>query len=174
MKRKEVIHQLEKIRRIRGLNQRELAKIVGVKESYISLIEGGRSLSGRMIADLSNVLNCSTDQLLGKQFIDDNLQEKQRVSKAEGSCLKLVSENQYPVKDEYMRYAVETIEKLVAEKELKPQHRIDILPDLYKMIYDFFEHNRGKEEYEQFVKEREKSLDVNKTFLEFAKNKKIC
>ena len=61
----------EKIKKLRvknGFSQREVAKYLDVSPSIISGYETGeRTPSGEMLLSLSNLYQCSTDYLLGRE-----------------------------------------------------------------------------------------------------------
>ena len=58
--------RLKKLRKQKGLTQKQLAELIGVKNSIISFYEvGDRIPSPEIIIKLSAVLNSSTDYLLG-------------------------------------------------------------------------------------------------------------
>lgn len=59
---------LYKIRRARGMTQRQIADAVGVEPDHISKLENGdRKLSPEWIDRLSKVLNCTKGELLGEE-----------------------------------------------------------------------------------------------------------
>lgn len=67
---------LYKIRRARGMTQRQIADAVGVEPDHISKLENGdRKLSPEWIDRLSKVLNCSKGELLGEEGISEEERE---------------------------------------------------------------------------------------------------
>ena len=64
---------LYKIRRARGMTQRQIADAVGVEPDHISKLENGdRKLSPEWIDRLSKVLNCTKGELLGEAPLSDD------------------------------------------------------------------------------------------------------
>ena len=64
---------LYKIRKARGMTQRQIADAVGVEPDHISKLENGdRRLSPEWIERLSKVLNCSKGELLGEAPLSDD------------------------------------------------------------------------------------------------------
>lgn len=67
---------LYKIRRARGMTQRQIADAVGVEPDHISKLENGdRRLSPEWIERLSKVLNCSKGELLGEEGVSEEERE---------------------------------------------------------------------------------------------------
>ena len=67
---------LYKIRRARGMTQRQIADAVGVEPDHISKLENGdRKLSPEWIDRLSKVLNCSKGELLGEEGVSEEERE---------------------------------------------------------------------------------------------------
>lgn len=67
---------LYKIRRARGMTQRQIAEAVGVEPDHISKLENGdRKLSPEWIDRLSKVLNCSKGELLGEEGVSEEERE---------------------------------------------------------------------------------------------------
>ncbi|HCW80796.1 MAG TPA: transcriptional regulator [Ruminococcaceae bacterium] len=58
--------KLKQLRRERGLTQSQFAKLLGVSSSAVGMYEQGRRRPvGDILARMSSVLHCSTDELLG-------------------------------------------------------------------------------------------------------------
>ncbi len=58
--------QIRKIRKQLGLSQTQLAKLVGIKQGTISMYESGANFpSLPVLRKMAQVLNCTTDELLG-------------------------------------------------------------------------------------------------------------
>ena len=61
------------LRESRNLSQSELAKLMGIHNSYISKIESGtRKVSTSELNKLAEIFNVSTDYLLGRKENQDN------------------------------------------------------------------------------------------------------
>lgn len=75
---------LRNARKNNSLTMKELGQKIGVSESTISLYENGkRQPDNETIIKLSNILNCSTDYLLGidenkKMPADENISEQDK------------------------------------------------------------------------------------------------
>lgn len=63
---KEIGHNIRISRKQCGINQRELADMVNVSPQHISHIEAGQPVSLPVLINISNALNVSLDQLVGK------------------------------------------------------------------------------------------------------------
>lgn len=62
-----MVNNLEKIRKAAGLTQAQLAERLNVQQSTISLIESEkRNPSIELLLEISKVLSCSLDDLIGK------------------------------------------------------------------------------------------------------------
>lgn len=67
LSKKEIGARLRQLRRTRGMNQGELAKLLGTHQTSISQIESGaRGLSLHQAVKLSKALGVSIDELLGQ------------------------------------------------------------------------------------------------------------
>jgi transcriptional regulator with XRE-family HTH domain len=67
---------IKEIRKSRGLTAKELGELVGKAESTINLYENGkREPDFETLLKMSEVLNCSTDSLLGKNAALTNEEE---------------------------------------------------------------------------------------------------
>ena len=56
---------LRKVRRLRGVSQKQLADAIGVSIQFISLLETGkRNCSSEVLQKLAYVLRCTTDELI--------------------------------------------------------------------------------------------------------------
>lgn len=65
------MHKLKEIRKLRGLSQKELAKLAGTSSVNISYLEiKRRGMSERWIEKLSEVLHCTKAQLLGEEPLE--------------------------------------------------------------------------------------------------------
>ena len=89
---------IKEIRKSRGLTAKELGKLVGKAESTINLYENGkREPDYETLLKMSDVLNCSTDSLLGKNTALTNEEEhllwlfRQFSSDRKSAVIKLVS-----------------------------------------------------------------------------------
>jgi len=89
---------IKEIRKSRGLTAKELGKLVGKAESTINLYENGkREPDYETLLKMSDVLNCSTDSLLGKNTALTNEEEhllwlfRQFSSDRQSAVIKLVS-----------------------------------------------------------------------------------
>ena len=89
---------IKEIRKSRGLTAKELGKLVGKAESTINLYENGkREPDFETLLKMSEVLNCSTDSLLGKNAALTNEEEhllwlfRQFSSDRKSAVIKLVS-----------------------------------------------------------------------------------
>ena len=89
---------IKEIRKSRGLTAKELGKLVGKAESTINLYENGkREPDFETLLKMSEVLNCSTDSLLGKNAALTNEEEhllllfRQFSSDRKNAVIKLVS-----------------------------------------------------------------------------------
>lgn len=62
----------ENIRRIRlskGIQQRQLAKSIGVSSSFVAQVEAGvYNFSVERLIQVADVLDCSLDELTGREF----------------------------------------------------------------------------------------------------------
>lgn len=59
--------ELEKIRRVSGITQRELAEKIGVQQNTVSQWESGkRKVPSNMLPVLADILCCSIDELFGR------------------------------------------------------------------------------------------------------------
>ena len=89
---------IKEIRKSRGLTAKELGELVGKAESTINLYENGkREPDFETLLKMSEVLNCSTDSLLGKNAALTNEEEhllwlfRQFSSDRKSAVIKLVS-----------------------------------------------------------------------------------
>ena len=89
---------IKEIRKSRGLTAKELGELVGKAESTINLYENGkREPDFETLLKMSEVLNCSTDSLLGKNAGLTNEEEhllwlfRQFSSDRKSAVIKLVS-----------------------------------------------------------------------------------
>ena len=89
---------IKEIRKSRGLTAKELGELVGKAESTINLYENGkREPDYETLLKMSDVLNCSTDSLLGKNTALTNEEEhllwlfRQFSSDRKSAVIKLVS-----------------------------------------------------------------------------------
>lgn len=57
-------NKLRDMRKMRGLTQKELAKKIGVSESYICQIENGKMISIKKLDRLARALGCEAKDLL--------------------------------------------------------------------------------------------------------------
>lgn len=59
--------EIEKIRRVSGMTQTELAKKVGVQQNTVSQWESGkRNIPSNLLPVLADVLCCTIDELFGR------------------------------------------------------------------------------------------------------------
>ena len=89
---------IKEIRKSRGLTAKELGELVGKAESTINIYENGkREPDFETLLKMSEVLNCSTDSLLGKNAALTNEEEhllwlfRQFSSDRKSAVIKLVS-----------------------------------------------------------------------------------
>lgn len=69
---------LKQLRKNAGLTQKELAKLVGYEQTIISLWENGlRDPNVQTLIDLSRILNCSVDKLVGLEEEQEETQKKE-------------------------------------------------------------------------------------------------
>lgn len=89
---KTIGEKIQILREERNLKQKELAELAGITEATLSRYENGkREPKGEIISKLANVLNVSTDYLLGRNdIITSSVQPK--VNLAEQVGLKLIKE----------------------------------------------------------------------------------
>ena len=176
METKENESPLKKIREFRRLKQRQLAqkilppdassdKIKSLAVTISQLELGKKKWREDYLDIIAKALDCSRLHLLGEKDVDTLINPP-------GPGLHVVSENQYPINDEYIRYAMEIVDDLVDAEELTKEGRVEILSEVYKVVYDFYEKNHNDEEYKKFIREIEKKNAVNKGFLNFVKKHK--
>lgn len=89
---------IKEIRKSRGLTAKELGILVGKAESTINLYENGkREPDYETLLKMSDVLNCSTDSLLGKNTVLTNEEEhllwlfRQFSPDRKGAAIKMIS-----------------------------------------------------------------------------------
>ena len=89
---------IKEIRKSRGLTAKELGELVGKAESTINLYENGkREPDFETLLKMSEVLNCSTDSLLGKNAALTNEEEhllllfRQFSPDRKGAAIKMIS-----------------------------------------------------------------------------------
>ncbi len=89
---KTIGEKIQILREERNLKQKELAELAGITEATLSRYENGkREPKGEIISKLANVLNVSTDYLLGRNdIITSSVHTK--VNLAEQVGLKLIKE----------------------------------------------------------------------------------
>lgn len=82
----EVMENLRRIRKLRGLKQKELAEIVGVSESSISQYESGKKQPSFEIAlKLAEALDCeSADLVSSRSFVADVTENKKTATIGDG------------------------------------------------------------------------------------------
>lgn len=164
---------LTKIRELRRLSQRELAEMIAPPEKLTSVTQtisylerGKRKWREDWLENISEALQCSKLQLLGEEPVETLMDSN------DPRRLRVVAKNEYPIKDQYIRYAMEIVDDLVDAEELTKEGRVEVVSEIYKEIYDFFENNHSKEEYDKFIKAIETKNAVNKGLLNFfAKHK---
>ena len=72
--------RLARIRKLRGLSQRDLAKKAGIARSIIADYERGKlRLNDKIIIELTNILKISSDELLGIKNNNKNYEPSLRL-----------------------------------------------------------------------------------------------
>ena len=103
--------RIKYLREMKGLTQKELAKIIGISTSELGMIEQGRREPGReKLERLADVLDTTTDYLLGRTEFVDNI-----VTKAD--LERLLGPGDYPEWIEWIE-----LKKYLDKQKLRPAH----------------------------------------------------
>ncbi len=92
-------NNLETIRKLRGLSQRELAKLAGLTQRIITYYENETDqISSKHLIKLSQILKVSTDEILGIKKIDESIKsEESKLLKKVKKILTLTKRDQQAV-----------------------------------------------------------------------------
>ncbi len=146
---------LHTIRSKKKFSINELAKKVGVSRQAIWNFENGKStLSKDVFEKIAGVLDVSIEYLTTGKNITRN----------DGRNIGIISDNQYPIQDQYLGYAMGIVDEVVDPNFYSKEEKVQILSEVYKIVYNFYENNDDKADY---VKEIEKKIVANEGFLKF-------
>jgi transcriptional regulator with XRE-family HTH domain len=161
-------NSLEKIRDKKRMSLEDLAKKIGVTRQLLWGFEKGKhNLSTNVMKNLSSALNCKISQILGEDSIDeidDSLTSDNSTAKASKPELVVVSNNEYPIKDQYLGYAMEILDEMIDHNFHTREEKTHMLSEVYKIVYDFYENNGDKAD---FAKEIENKIIANQGVLKF-------
>jgi transcriptional regulator with XRE-family HTH domain len=92
---------IKEARKEKGLTQSELAKMVGVGDTYISKIEAGTVPSPELLFELAGILDLNIDFLLSRsgQWNNDELKRINNAHPALGAFLICVQQNRLTQQD---------------------------------------------------------------------------
>lgn len=85
------MHKLKEIRKLRGLSQKELAKLVETSSVNISYLEiKKRGMSENWIEKLSKALRCTKAQLLGEEPLSELARLPQEIQQDQRTFLHII------------------------------------------------------------------------------------
>lgn len=106
--------RLRQARKSKKLTQTELAKLVNTKKSTISNYETGYSTpSNEMLKDLADVLDTTTDYLLGRVNEPEDTDHSHIFTKEE---LNFIDDSELPLKDLMRKYNIDDIEEFTEDE----------------------------------------------------------
>ena len=149
-------------------SREELAKKINTTAQNIYQLETGRrKISLNWLENFGKLLGCSVSQILGEDSIDeidDSLTSDNSTAKASKPELVVVSNNEYPIKDQYLGYAMEILDEMIDHNFHTREEKTHMLSEVYKIVYDFYENNGDKAD---FAKEIENKIIANQGVLKF-------
>lgn len=175
-----ITNKLKDIRNLRNLHQDELGEIVGLTGMFISLLENGkRGFTQETTNKFCAALKCSRGQLFGEESLENIIKESLDTVKLESPNvpkLVVVSENKYPINDEYIEYATEIIDQNFDDNFLSKKEKSKMLTNIYKIAYDYHENNLDMEDHIEKLEQERSEIDQKilaaKTFLRHIKENK--
>jgi transcriptional regulator with XRE-family HTH domain len=147
------MNRIKEIRELKGLDQKDLAALMGISAMGLSYLESGKNNPTKHLTNISEILNCTVGQLRG-------------VEPVEG----LDSPPMIGFKEEYVTHAISIIEELIEPKDLTKEGRSKLLSDVYKLVYDYFENNKEEEYLENLLEEAKRKAFVINGVLKYVKN----
>ena len=150
---------LEKIRIRQKVSIAEIAKQVGVSRQLLWGFEKGKNnISTKVLEKIAKTLNCSVSQILGDES-NERLYNNEKEQKTE-----IPSSPTYPIKDQYLNYAMEIVDEMIDHEFHSRQEKTHILSEVYKIVYEFYE---NQDDNADFAKELEKKIIANQGVLRF-------
>ena len=171
-------NKLKEIRELRNLHQDELAKAVGLTGMFISYLENrNRGFTQETTNKICMALNCTIGQLLGEESLENIIKESLSNSYNNPSKLVVVSENKYPINDEYIEYSTEIIDQNLDDKYFSTKEKSKMLTNIYKIAYDYHENNLDIKDHIAKLEQERSDVDQKilaaKTFSRHIKKNKL-
>lgn len=154
-------NRIREIREFRCFTLEVLSSKIGISKSGLNSLETGRvKLSRKWLLKLSEVLECTIEQLQGTEPFEG---------------IKVINdpkEDELPLKDDYVNYTLDLLEQIKLNHSLLSSiERKRIFNMVYKLVFSFFEKNENKENLKRKIKLEEEVLELNKTFLTYLEEK---
>lgn len=123
--------QLRELRKEKGVSQDTLSKVLGVSKSTVGLWETGDTLpDAKSLCDLANYYGVSTDYLLGKTKVRIPNCTVQSICEYTGLSEYAVETLRYFNAWLDNTYLIPTINLLIEQEELPPDHDVDFCYDI--------------------------------------------
>ena len=115
--------RIKEIRELRGFKTRkELADKMPMSSMGLLYIEKGVNKPQKWLPRLSELLECTPEQLMGLEPIDG-----------------IDTPPEIEFKEKYVEYSIEIIGNLVEAEDLTKEGRAKLISDVYRLVYDYFD-----------------------------------
>ena len=115
-------------------------------------IEKGVNKPQKWLPRLSELLECTPEQLMGLEPIDG-----------------IDTPPEIEFKEKYVEYSIEIIGNLVEAEDLTKEGRAKLISDVYRLVYDYFEYGKDQKYFEDLLAELKNKSIITNSVLEFVK-----